>query len=226
MKIISAAILALSIAAPVMAEDRAPQLPPIDAGSIWNQINNQHNPFPQPTPTTLDTCVFTEFKNNKCYFKCQSGAVLVEPAVKPDFTTGEPAGACATHIIRTIPAGPFHKAAQTAQTFKSFGKYASEQEAAAAMNWAVNGLTGTKAAVTGQKLIANGPSNYSFEIAFTAKKQLIIEPAPSFKRDIDAYEHMFDLSSRLESQGASVAITEVIKYGPAEYSYVIGYFRK
>ncbi len=75
-------------------------MPVVDAGSIWNQVN-QH-PFPQPTPTTLDTCVFTEFKNNKCYFKCQSGAVLAEPAVKPDFSTGEPAGACATYIIRPI----------------------------------------------------------------------------------------------------------------------------
>ena len=84
---------------------KSPALPAIDAGAIWNQVN-QH-PFPQPSPTTLDTCVFTEFKNNKCYFKCQSGAVLIEPAVKPDFSTGEPVGACAAYIIRPIPAPAF-----------------------------------------------------------------------------------------------------------------------
>ncbi len=84
------------------------QLP--DAGSILNQINSQHNNLPQPQ-TTLDYCIFTEFKNNKCLFKCESGAILTEPAVKPDFSTGEPAGACATHIIRPIPAGFHTKAA-------------------------------------------------------------------------------------------------------------------
>lgn len=82
--------------------DRAPQLPPgVDAGSILNQIQHQ-NQFPTPPLTTLDMCVFSEFKNNKCLFKCQSGAILTEPAVKPDFSTGEPAGACATYILRPI----------------------------------------------------------------------------------------------------------------------------
>jgi len=100
----------IGLAAAARAEDRAPQLPPIDAGTVWNQINNSHNPFPQPSPTTLDYCVFTEFKNNKCLFKCQSGAILTEPAVKPDFSAGEPAGACAAYIIRPIPAS-FPKAA-------------------------------------------------------------------------------------------------------------------
>ncbi len=104
-----AAVLVLAGLVPVcgaadMESARAAQLPPIDAGTILNQIQNQHNNFPQPAPTTLDMCVFTEFKNNKCIFKCQSGAILTEPAVKPDFSTGEPAGACATHILRPIPA--------------------------------------------------------------------------------------------------------------------------
>lgn len=111
MKLFSAAVL-LCLAPAAYAGDlesaKAGQLPPIDAGTILNQIQNQH-PFPQPNQTTLDTCVFTEFKNNKCYFRCQSGAVLVEPAVKPDFSSGEPAGACATHIIRPIPATQFPK---------------------------------------------------------------------------------------------------------------------
>lgn len=109
----------LGLAASAGAEDRAPQLPPVDAGAIWNQINNNHNPFPQPNQSTLDYCVFTEFKNNKCLFKCQSGAVLTEPAVKPDFSTGEPAGACATHIIRPIPSH-FGKAAPSARRFEDY----------------------------------------------------------------------------------------------------------
>ncbi len=76
-----------------MESARYAPLPRIDAGSILNQIQNDQNHFPQPPQTTLDICVFTEFKDNKCCFKCESGAILVEPAVKPDFSTGEPAGA-------------------------------------------------------------------------------------------------------------------------------------
>ena len=81
---------------------RTMPLPQIDAGSILNQIQHDQDHFPQPPQTTLDICVFTEFKNNKCIFKCKSGAILIEPAVKPDFSSGEPAGACATHILRPI----------------------------------------------------------------------------------------------------------------------------
>lgn len=105
-----AAFAVIALAAAARAEDRAQQLPPIDAGTIWAQINNQHNPFPQPVPTTLDYCTLTEMKNNKCYFKCQSGAILTEPATKPDFSNGEPNGPCATMIIRPVPAGtPMNK---------------------------------------------------------------------------------------------------------------------
>ena len=103
MKLMIALILAAA-AAPAIAAGPAPQLPPIDAGAIWAQINNQHNPFPQPQPSTLDYCTLTEMKNNKCWFKCQSGAILTEPAVRPDFSSGEPAGPCATMIIRPVPA--------------------------------------------------------------------------------------------------------------------------
>ncbi|MEW5906226.1 MAG: HEAT repeat domain-containing protein [Elusimicrobiota bacterium] len=84
-----------------------------DAGSIMAQIQQQGPHFVPPAPhfpsapqTTIDMCVFTEFKNNKCHFKCESGATLVEPAVRPDFGSGEPAGACATHIFRPVPS-PF-----------------------------------------------------------------------------------------------------------------------
>jgi hypothetical protein len=104
MKKVSLFLAALCVTAPLLAgkaNAQAPQLPSIDAGSILNQIQNSQNPFPQPTPS-IDTCVFTEFKNNKCYFKCGSGAVLVEPAMRPDFSSGEPAGACASYIIRPV----------------------------------------------------------------------------------------------------------------------------
>lgn len=106
MKILSAILFLAGLAPASVAAGtdslRAAQLPPIDAGTILNQLQNSPNPFPQPPLTTLDMCVFSEFRNNKCYFKCQSGAILTEPAVKPDFSTGEPAGACATHILRPI----------------------------------------------------------------------------------------------------------------------------
>ncbi|MBI4350333.1 MAG: hypothetical protein HY550_02735 [Elusimicrobia bacterium] len=49
MKIASAFLVLFSAAAPLAAQDRAPQLPPVDAGSILAQINQQHNiPAPQP----------------------------------------------------------------------------------------------------------------------------------------------------------------------------------
>ena len=70
------AILLLAGFAPASAQ----QLPPLDAGAILNQIQNSQNQFPTPPLTKLDMCVFSEFKNNKCLFKCQSGAILTEPA--------------------------------------------------------------------------------------------------------------------------------------------------
>lgn len=108
------AIVLLAGLAPLPA---AAQLPPVDAGTILNQIQNSQNQFPQvPPPVTIDTCVFTEFRNNKCIFKCESGAVLSEPAVKPDFSSGEPAGACATHIFRPVrPSPAFYKQLTSSQ---------------------------------------------------------------------------------------------------------------
>ncbi len=53
---------ALGLAASAGAEDRAPQLPPIDAGTIWNQINNNHNPFPQPNQTTAASPRFEDYE--------------------------------------------------------------------------------------------------------------------------------------------------------------------
>ena len=83
-----------------MENARSAPLPQIDAGSILNQIQNDQNHFPQPGHSTLDICVFTEFKDNKCIFKCESGAILTEPALKADLGPGEPA--CASHILRPI----------------------------------------------------------------------------------------------------------------------------
>ena len=193
-----------------------------DAGSIWNQINNQHNPFPQ-SPTTLDYCVFTEFKNNKCLFKCESGAILAEPAQKPDFSTGEPAGACATHIIRPIKPAFNNKAASGEQVYDSYGKYPSAEKASEVMTWAVNGFKFAKTAVTNQTVVANGLGDYRFRIAYKAAAPLAIESSPLFRVELDAYERMFEMADRLEDGGARVATHEVVSYEEGFY-YVIGYF--
>lgn len=195
-----------------------------DAGSIWAQINNQHNPFPQP-PTTLDYCVFTEFKNNKCLFKCESGAILTEPAVKPDFSTGEPAGACATHIIRPVkPAFGLKAAPAAVQTYDSYGKYPTAAKASEVMTWAANGFKFAKTEVTGQTIVVNGLGDYRFRIAYRAAAPLSIESSPVFRVELDAYERMFDMADRLENDGAVVVTHEVASY-EGGYYYVIGYFQ-
>lgn len=205
------------------AENKAAQPP--DAGAIWNQINNQHNPFPQPQPATLDYCVFTEFKNNKCLFKCESGAILTEPAQKPDFSTGEPAGACATHIIRPVkPAFP-NKAVSAEQVYDSYGKYPSSAKAAEVLNWAVNGFKFARTEVTSQAIVANGLGDYRFRIAYRAPVPLAIESSPLFRGELDAYERMFDMADRLESDGAAVVTHEVASHEDGYY-YVIGYFQR
>jgi len=203
------------------AETKAVQPP--DAGAIWAQINNQHNPFPQP-PTTLDYCVFTEFKNNKCLFKCESGITITEPAQKPDFSTGEPAGACATHIIRPVkPQFGFKAAPAAAQTYDSYGKYPSAAKASEVMTWAVNGFKSAKTEVTNQTIVVNGLGDYRFRIAYKAPAPLAIESSPVFRVELDAYERMFDMAARLEDGGATVVTHEVASY-EGGYYYVIGYF--
>lgn len=203
--------------------DSAKQLP--DAGSIWNQINNQHNPFPQP-PATLDYCLFTEFKNNKCLFKCESGAILVEPAQKPDFSTGEPAGACATHIIRPIKPAFGLKAVSTEQVYDSYGKYPTAAKASEVMTWAANYFKFAKTEVTNQAIVANGLGEYRFRIAYKAPAPLAIESSQVFKVELDAYERMFEMADRLEYDGAAVVTHEVVAYGSEGFYYVIGYFAR
>lgn len=193
-----------------------------DAGSIWNQINHQNNPFPQPQ-TTLDYCVFTEFKNNKCLFKCESGAILTEPAQKPDFSTGEPAGACATHIIRPIkPAFP-NKAVSGEQVYEGYAKYPNELKASEVLTWNANTLKSAKAQVLKQTIVAHGISDWRIRIAFKAPSKLQIESSPVYRAELDAYERMFDMESRLEADGAVVATHEVASY-EGGYYYVLGYF--
>jgi len=194
-----------------------------DAGSIWNQINNQHNPFPQP-PATLDYCVFTEFKNNKCLFKCESGAILTEPAQKPDFSTGEPAGACATHIIRPIKPAFHNKAVSAEQVYDSYGKYPSAAKASEVLTWAVNGFKFAKTEVVNQTIVVNGLGDYHFRIAYRAPAPLAIESSPVFRVELDAYERMFDMADRIENDGATVVTHEVASY-EGGYYYVIGYFQ-
>jgi hypothetical protein len=195
-----------------------------DAGSIWNQINNQHNPFPQ-SPTTLDYCVFTEFKNNKCLFKCESGAILTEPAVKPDFSTGEPAGACATHIIRPIKPPFANKAVSSEQVYNSYGKYPTAQKASEVLTWAVNGFKFAKTEVVSQAIVINGLSDYGFTITYRASSQLVIEPSPVYQNEKDAFERMFETADRIENDGAAVVTYEVASY-KGGYYYVIGYFQR
>ena len=195
---------------------------PPDAGSLLNQINNQHNPTPQPQ-TTLDYCVFTEFKNNKCLFKCESGVILTEPAQKPDFSTGEPAGACATLIIRTVKPGFANKAAAAVQTYESYGKYPTAQKASEVMTWAANGFKFAKTEVVSQAIVVNGLSDYRFRITYNAASPLSIESSPLFKVELDAFERMFEMADRLEADGAAVATHEVVS-SDGGYYYVIGYF--
>ncbi|HBA60270.1 MAG TPA: hypothetical protein DCZ92_05550 [Elusimicrobia bacterium] len=80
---------------------RVTQLTDISARSVM-----ERPALPQPELVKLDLCVLSEMKNNKCYFKCQSGAILIEPAVRPDFSTGEPAGPCEPYITREIKTAP------------------------------------------------------------------------------------------------------------------------
>jgi hypothetical protein len=193
-----------------------------DAGSILNQIEHQNNPFHQPQGS-LEYCVFTEFKNNKCLFKCESGAILTEPAVKPDFSTGEPAGACATHIIRPIKPAFANKAVSDEQVYESYGRYPNEHKAVEVLNWTVNTLKSSKAQVLKQTLVGHGISEWGFRVTFKAASKLQIESSPVYRAELDAFERMFDMESRLEADGAIVATHEVASY-EGGYYYVIGYF--
>lgn len=60
MKKLSTFLITLSLATPLLAApalDRAPQLPPIDAGTVWAQINQQQNGY-TPIPTIQPALTF------------------------------------------------------------------------------------------------------------------------------------------------------------------------
>ena len=88
------------LAWPAGLEDlRSAQLADMNAGRVQEMELAR---FPQPELVKLDMCVLSEMKNDRCYFKCESGAVTTEPAVRPDFSAGEPVGPCAPYITRQI----------------------------------------------------------------------------------------------------------------------------
>lgn len=80
-------------------ELRALQQAAVTPGSL---PATERGSFPQPELQKLDLCVLSEMKNNKCYFKCESGAIAVEPAVRPDFSSGEPVGPCSPYVTRQV----------------------------------------------------------------------------------------------------------------------------
>ncbi len=173
------------------------------------------NPF--PNPGSPDSCYLTGLKDGLCNFKCRSGETFSVKPVKPE----------AASVYEKCGGGDYRsadKAAPAAQTYQSYGNYPTFAEASAALNWAVNDLKLAKAEVVSQKVVVHGLADYRYEISFRAKGQLLTEPSPSYQRDLDAYERMFEAAERLESRGATVVIHEVRKDGPSSYSFVLGYF--
>ncbi|OGS05888.1 MAG: hypothetical protein A3I76_01220 [Elusimicrobia bacterium RIFCSPLOWO2_02_FULL_61_11] len=207
MKLISALVLTLSIAAPAMASDFA-DLQGLKASSIAKV-----NPF--PNPGNPDSCYLVGMQEGLCQFKCRGGETFQVKPVKPQ----------ASSVYEKCGAADYRGASASAeQTFESYGKYATAQKASETLTWAVNGLKSAKAEVTKQTLVVKGLSDYGFRINFRAAAQLAIEPGPTFSNELDAYERMFEMADRLEGRGATVAIHEVVAYGPGQYYYVLGFF--
>ncbi|HAH32954.1 MAG TPA: hypothetical protein DCL44_11645 [Elusimicrobia bacterium] len=140
MKKVSLFLAVCFAAAPLFAgtaETKAPQLPPIDAGTILNQIENSQNHFPQPHPVTMDMCVFTKLIGNECLFKCESGVSISEPA-------RQPGGVCATHILRPMPAWlpPSREVSRADQDWKHARIYAADGTVIA-VDYSIMGLGGS-----------------------------------------------------------------------------------
>jgi hypothetical protein len=209
MKLLITAVLLAAGALPAFAAGAAPQLPPIDAGTIWAQINNQHNPFPQPQPTTLDYCVFTEFKNNKCLFKCESGVILTEPAQKPDFSTGEPAGACASYIIRPIkPAFPIKAVQNWAEAAKA--AYEAELDKGGLVDYAdLKELPpGARRQLEAELAsLPQGPGNESqaFKLLVDGRTAFVIQ---SYIHDDTLRVHLFNAAGVLVARGGGSVDTD------------------
>lgn len=206
MKIISALILTINIAAPALASDFT-DLQNLNATGI-----SKITPF--PNPSNPDSCYLTGLEDGLCSFKCRSGETFQIKPVKPQ----------AASVYEQCGGGDYRAARTAEQTFESYGKYATAQKASETLTWAVNGLKSAKAEVTKQTLVVKGLSDYGFRITFRAATPLAIEPGPTFSSELGAYERMFEMADRLESRGATVAIHEVVAYGPGQYHYILGFF--
>ena len=76
MKLVSALLLAVSIAAPAFAADFA-ELQGLEASAI-----SKVNPFPDPS--NPDSCYLADFKDGLCRFKCRNGESFQIKPVKPE----------------------------------------------------------------------------------------------------------------------------------------------
>ncbi|MGD9643662.1 MAG: hypothetical protein AB7V08_13095 [Elusimicrobiales bacterium] len=169
------------------------------------------NPFPNP-----DSCYLADFTDGLCRFKCRNGETFQTKPVNPQ----------ADSLYQKCGAGDYRGANKAAgeQAYDSYGKYPSAEKAAEVMTWALNGFKFAKTAVTSQAVVASGPGDYRFRIAYKAAAPLAIESSPLFQVELDAYERMFDMEARLEDDGADVVTHEVVSY-EGGYYYVLGYFQ-
>lgn len=173
------------------------------------------NPF--PNPGNPDSCYLTGLKDGLCNFKCLSGETFSVKPVNPE----------AASVYEKCGGGDYRgagKAAPALQTYKSYGRYPTFEKASAALTWAANDLKLAKIQVVSQKIVVYGLSDYRYELAFNSARPLAIEPSPSYQRELDAYERMFDAAARLEGRGAVVVIQEVREDAPGSYSFSIGFF--
>ena len=209
MKIVSALIIALSVAVPALASDFT-DLQNTSAAGI-----SKVNPF--PNPSNPDSCYLTGMKDNLCNFQCRNGETFQIKPVKP----------LASGVYEKCGGGDYRgadKSAFAVQTYESYGKYPTAQKASEVMTWAANGFKFAKTEVVSQTIVVHGLSDYRFRITYRAAAPLSIESSPLFKVELDAYERMFDMADRLENDGATVVTHEVASH-EGGYYYVIGYFQ-
>lgn len=209
MKIISALVLTLGIAAPALASDFT-DLQNLNAAGI-----SKINPF--PNPSNPDSCYLTGLKDGLCSFKCRSGETFQIKPVKPQ----------AASVYEQCGGGDYRSADKSVtaeQTYNSYGKYPSAAKASEVMTWAANGFKFAKTEVVNQTIVVHGLVDYRFRLTYKAAAPLSIESSPVFRVELDAYQRMFDMADRLENDGATVVTHEVASY-EGGYYYVIGYFQ-
>lgn len=208
MKIISALVLTLSLAGPAIAADFA-DLQGMQASSIA-----RINPF--PNPSNPDSCYLVGMKDDLCSFKCRSGETF----------QAKPVNQQAASVYEKCGGGDYRGVqvpALAVQTYESYGKYPTVEKATEVMTWAANYFKFAKTEVVSQATVAKGPSDYRFTITYKSAYPLSIESSPLFKAEQDAFERMFDMADRLESDGATAVTHEVVATEGGFY-YVIGYF--